>query len=178
LRIDAELCHSVAPLGAAYASLAEVKRPTRGDAWRQLPSPACQLGRVPPQCKRWGRERALADRIQVREKGPAREKAGPVTIAVGWAVSPLGREGSHPASIIQRAGRKFPRKEPGGRPAETQIEPDVPGTPLARFRFRTAIKRGKPMQKLLEVVEIWSALSLATFAFILWYRSQPNRHRQ
>jgi len=34
------------------------------------------------------------------------------------------------------------------------------------------------MQKLLEVVEIWSALSLATFAFILWYRSQPNRHRQ
>jgi hypothetical protein len=33
------------------------------------------------------------------------------------------------------------------------------------------------MQKLLEVVEIWLLLNLATFAFIVWYR-RPNWTRR
>jgi hypothetical protein len=34
------------------------------------------------------------------------------------------------------------------------------------------------MQKLLEVVEIWFVLNLATFAFIMWYRRSPSYRRR
>ena len=41
-----------------------------------------------------------------------------------------------------------------------------------------AIGEDRRMQKLLEVVEIWFVLNLATFAFIMWYRRSPSYRRR
>jgi hypothetical protein len=50
--------------------------------------------------------------------------------------------------------------------------------PYDRPRCLIAIGEDRRMQKLLEVVEIWFVLNLATFAFIMWYRRSPSYRRR
>jgi hypothetical protein len=52
------------------------------------------------------------------------------------------------------------------------------GEPYDRSRRLVAIGEDRRMQKLLEVVEIWLVLNLATFAFIMWYRRSPSYRRR